>query len=49
MSDASIPLTTFEWDEWGNPANLDEYNYIKQYSPYDNINGFKLSSCFSHI
>ena len=37
MSDPSIPLTTFEYDEWGNPSNLDEYNYIKQYSPYDNI------------
>ena len=37
MSDPSIPLTTFEYDEWGNPANIDEYNYIKQYSPYDNI------------
>ena len=37
MSDASIPLTTFEWDEWGNPANEDEYKYMKQYSPYDNI------------
>ena len=37
MSDASIPLTTFEWDEWGNPENKDEYIYMKQYSPYDNI------------
>ena len=37
MSDASIPLTTFEWDEWGNPANKEEYMYMKQYSPYDNI------------
>ena len=37
MSDASIPLTTFEYDEWGNPANKEEYFYIKQYSPYDNI------------
>ena len=37
MSDASIPLTTFEWDEWGNPENKDEYMYMKQYSPYDNI------------
>ena len=37
MSDPSIPLTTFEYDEWGNPANIDEYNYIKKYSPYDNI------------
>ena len=38
MSDESIPLTTFEYDEWGNPANKDEYNYMKTYSPYDNIN-----------
>jgi oligopeptidase B len=37
MSDASIPLTTFEYDEWGNPAIEKEYFYIKQYSPYDNI------------
>ena len=37
MSDESIPLTTFEYKEWGNPANIDEYNYIKSYSPYDNI------------
>ena len=37
MSDPSIPLTTFEYDEWGNPENEDEYYYMKQYSPYDNI------------
>ena len=37
MSDPSIPLTTFEYDEWGNPANKDEYFYMKRYSPYDNI------------
>ena len=37
MSDPSIPLTTFEYDEWGNPENKDEYFYMKQYSPYDNI------------
>ena len=37
MSDPSIPLTTFEYDEWGNPAIKDEYFYMKQYSPYDNI------------
>ena len=37
MSDETIPLTTFEYKEWGNPANEDEYNYIKSYSPYDNI------------
>lgn len=37
MSDESIPLTTFEYKEWGNPANEKEYHYIKSYSPYDNI------------
>ena len=37
MSDESIPLTTFEYDEWGNPENKDEYMYMKTYSPYDNI------------
>ncbi len=37
MSDASIPLTTNEYDEWGNPANKESYFYMKSYSPYDNI------------
>ena len=37
MSDESIPLTTFEYKEWGNPINKEEYEYIKSYSPYDNI------------
>ena len=37
MSDESIPLTTFEYKEWGNPKNKEEYDYIKSYSPYDNI------------
>ena len=37
MSDESIPLTTFEYKEWGNPKNKKEYYYIKKYSPYDNI------------
>ena len=37
MSDESIPLTTFEYKEWGNPKNEEEYDYIKSYSPYDNI------------
>lgn len=38
MSDESIPLTTFEYKEWGNPNKKKEYFYIKRYSPYDNIN-----------
>ena len=37
MSDASIPLTTNEYDEWGNPDELESYEYIKSYSPYDNV------------
>lgn len=37
MMDDSIPLTTGEYDEWGNPADFSSYNYIKSYSPYDNI------------
>jgi oligopeptidase B len=37
MSDPGIPLTTGEYLEWGNPANKDEYFYMKSYSPYDNV------------
>lgn len=37
MLDESIPLTTNEFDEWGNPKNKDAYQYMKSYSPYENI------------
>ena len=37
MLDESIPLTTGEYDEWGNPNEEIYYNYIKSYSPYDNV------------
>ena len=37
MLDESIPLTTGEFDEWGNPKNKDSYAYMKSYSPYDNV------------
>jgi oligopeptidase B len=37
MLDDSIPLTTGEYDEWGNPNEKEYYDYIKSYSPYDNI------------
>lgn len=37
MLDDSIPLTTGEYDEWGNPNDEAYYNYIKSYSPYDNV------------
>lgn len=37
MLDDSIPLTTGEYDEWGNPNEKEFYDYIKSYSPYDNV------------
>ncbi len=37
MLDETIPLTTFEFDEWGNPKNKEYYDYMKSYSPIDNI------------
>jgi oligopeptidase B len=37
MLDASIPLTTQEWQQWGNPADPTHYAYMKSYSPYDNV------------
>lgn len=37
MLDDSIPLTTGEYDEWGNPNEKDYYTYMKSYSPYDNV------------
>ncbi len=37
MLDETIPLTTGEYDEWGNPNDPTYYEYIKSYSPYDNV------------
>ncbi|HCP40562.1 MAG TPA: oligopeptidase B [Cryomorphaceae bacterium] len=37
MLDESIPLTTGEFDEWGNPKNKDSYEYMLSYSPYDQV------------
>jgi len=37
MLDEDIPLTTGEFDEWGNPKNKDSYDYMLSYSPYDNV------------
>ena len=37
MLDETIPLTTNEYDEWGNPNNKEAYDYMKSYSPYENI------------
>ena len=35
--DTSLPLTILEWEEWGNPNDPQYYEYIKSYSPYDNV------------
>jgi oligopeptidase B len=45
MLDDSIPLTTGEYDEWGNPKDKFFYDYMKSYSPYDNI----LNQNYPHI
>ncbi len=37
MLDADIPLTTAEYEQWGNPNEKNAYDYIKSYSPYDNL------------
>ena len=35
--DTSLPLSVMEWEEWGNPNKVDFYDYMKSYSPYDNV------------
>ncbi|MBV8587268.1 MAG: S9 family peptidase [Verrucomicrobia bacterium] len=37
MSDPTLPLTITEYEEWGNPATSEFYNYMASYSPYDNL------------
>jgi len=37
MSDPTIPLTTLEYDQWGNPAEREYFDYMMSYSPYDNL------------
>ena len=37
MLDGTIPLTSNEWDEWGDPRKKEEYDYMMTYSPYDNV------------
>jgi len=37
MLDSSVPLTTFEYDEWGDPGKPADYRYMLSYSPYDNV------------
>jgi oligopeptidase B len=37
MLDPSLPLTVIEYEEWGNPNEKEYYDYIRSYSPYDNV------------
>lgn len=37
MSDPSLPLTVIEYEQWGNPSERETYEYIRSYSPYDNV------------
>jgi oligopeptidase B len=46
MLDDSIPLTTGEYDEWGNPNNRKYYDYMLSYSPYDNVKAQKYPNMY---
>jgi oligopeptidase B len=46
MLDDSIPLTTGEYDEWGNPNNRKYYDYMLSYSPYDNVKSQKYPNMY---
>ena len=45
MLDDGIPLTTGEYDEWGNPNEKDYYDYMLSYSPYDQVRGTSYPIC----
>jgi oligopeptidase B len=49
MLDASLPLTTSEYIEWGNPNKKDEFDYMIKYSPYDNVKPQKYPALLVHI
>ena len=46
MLDETIPLTTSEYEEWGNPNNEDYYYYLLKYSPYDNIKNMEYPAMY---
>ena len=48
MLDSSIPLTTSEYDEWGNPADRTYFDYMLSYSPYDNVEAKGVSQLARH-
>ena len=45
MLDDTIPLTTSEYDEWGNPNDKKYYDYMLSYSPYDNVSAKIILQC----
>ena len=49
MLDATLPLTTSEYIEWGNPNTKAEFDYMLQYSPYDNIKRQAIRRCWSRL
>ena len=49
MLDASLPLTTSEYTEWGNPNNKADFDYMMKYSPYDNIKAQRYPSMLVHV
>jgi oligopeptidase B len=49
MLDASLPLTTSEYIEWGNPNKKAEFDYMIKYSPYDNIKAQRYPSLLVHV
>ena len=49
MLDASLPLTTSEWIEWGNPNNKAEFDYMIKYSPYDNVKAQPYPAMLVHV
>ena len=48
MLDPSIPLTTGEYDEWGDPNQKEYYDYMLSYSPYDNVEAKELPKPIDH-
>ena len=46
MLDESIPLTTSEFEEWGNPTEEEYYYYLLKYSPYDNIKNMEYPAMY---
>ena len=49
MLDASLPLTTSEYIEWGNPNHKPDFDYMMKYSPYDNVKAQPYPSMLVHV